>query len=377
MDNRLKLGILLNFSSKWMGGIIYIINLVKTLDFLDENKKPEVLLFYNPQLNKFLGEFTYPYLHMIEYNFTSTWKGYVKSILLRKNVFITDIIEKYQLNTVFPVRDFPVKYRGDVKIISWSPDLQNKHFPEFFSKKVMFGRNIRMKFRLRNCDDMVVSSRSVLNDFKRFYRLRKSLNFHIFHFVSVIDNLEDSSINDLKAKYKLPAKYYMVSNQFHNHKNHKVVLLSLAVLKEKGLIKNIAVTGRFPDSSDSPYMAELHSIIEKYNLHNQISFLGVIPRNDQLLLMKHSEAIIQPSLFEGWSTVIEDAKSLQVPVIASNLDVNIEQLGSEGVYFDPYSSEDLASILADYPERDMDKVYYDDYNKRIKEAAEVLLEIFS
>jgi hypothetical protein len=35
--------------------------------------------------------------------------------------------------------------------------------------------------------------------------------------------------------------------------------------------------------------------------------------------MKNATAIMQPSLFEGWSTVIEDAKSLQVPVIASDL----------------------------------------------------------
>ena len=31
---------------------------------------------------------------------------------------------------------------------------------------------------------------------------------------------------------------------------------------------------------------------------------------DQLRLMKESLGVIQPSLFEGWSTVIEDAKAL-------------------------------------------------------------------
>ena len=49
--------------------------------------------------------------------------------------------------------------------------------------------------------------------------------------------------------------------------------------------------------------------------------------------MKNAKAIIQPSLFEGWSTVIEDARSLQVPVIATDLTVNIEQLGDKGKYF--------------------------------------------
>jgi len=37
----------------------------------------------------------------------------------------------------------------------------------------------------------------------------------------------------------------------------------------------------------------------------------VLPRDTQLSVMRHADAILQPSLFEGWSTVIEDAISLQ------------------------------------------------------------------
>ena len=352
-------------------------NIVKTLNYLDDKDKPEIFLFYNPELKKFLNEFDYPYLNSIEWNFPSSVNGYIKSLILRRNIFITDILSKYSLNTIFPIRDFPVKYKGNVKVVSLSPDLQNKYYPEFFSKKVLLGRNIRMKLRLRNNNELVVSSKAVLDDFLRFYKIRKGINFHIYHFVSVIDNLENTSIDILRERYNLPDKYFMISNQFHKHKNHRVVLLSLVELKKKGIKKHIAITGRFPDAAKSPYIAELHKIIEENNLQDQISFLGIIPRNDQLQLMKHSQAIIQPSLFEGWSTVIEDARSLQAPVIASNLDVNIEQLGKDEVYFNPHNTNELASILINYPERNMDDVFYEDYTKRIKDASEVLINIFS
>jgi hypothetical protein len=104
--------------------------------------------------------------------------------------------------------------------------------------------------------------------------------------------------------------------------------------------------------------------------------MGIIPRNEQLLIMKHSQAVLQPSLFEGWSTVIEDAKSLQVPVVASSLLVNIEQLGNDGVFFDPYNPEELAIILLNYPERNLSDIFYADYNKRIKTAARNFIQIF-
>jgi glycosyltransferase involved in cell wall biosynthesis len=123
-------------------------------------------------------------------------------------------------------------------------------------------------------------------------------------------------------------------------------------------------------------MQELHSIINDHNLQSQISLMGIIPRNEQLLLMKHSQAVLQPSLFEGWSTVIEDAISLQVPVIASSLPVNIEQLGPDGNYFEPHDAEKLAEILNKFPVRNLNDIMYENYTERVRKAAKVFINIF-
>ena len=61
--------------------------------------------------------------------------------------------------------------------------------------------------------------------------------------------------------------------------------------------------------------------------------------------MKNSICVIQPSKFEGWSTVIEDAKTMQKLVLASNLDVHLEQLGDKGIYFDPDKVDELAEAM--------------------------------
>ena len=377
MDNkRLKLGIIFNFSSSWMGGIIYIINVVKTLKVLADKEKPEIYLFYKPDLRRFLDEFDYPYLNLVEWDFPPLIQGNIKSWLLRKNLFIEEILKKYPLDTVYPLQDYPVRIKTNVKLVSWSADFQHKHYPEFFSKKQILGRDRRVKNALRNADHLVLSSHDAHKDLSRFFKVREEMNIDIYHFVSIIHNMENVNIEDLKAKYNLPETYFLVSNQFHKHKNHRVLFIALAKLKEMGIRKHLAITGKFPDASDSPYMAELHRIIEDNKLHDQISLLGIISRNDQLMLMRHSQAVLQPSLFEGWSTVIEDARSLQVPVVASNLNVNIEQLGEDGVYFDPHNPDELVSILKDYPERNLGDMFYEEYTKRVREAAGTLLDIF-
>lgn len=376
-NNRLKLGLVFNFHPSWMGGIIYLLNLVKTLDFLDDEKKPEIIVFYRPDLEEQVQGISYPYLSLHKWNFPPVWKGSLRSWLKGRNVFYDGLIRTEKVDVLYPAWDFPVRNRGEVKIIAWYADLQHKYYPEFFSKQNILQRNIRLKLMLRNADDLVVSSEAVKQDFHRFYRVRKDMNMPVYHFVSILDPLSDEIFGDIRKKYDLPEDYFLVSNQFHKHKNHRVVLQAMAEMKRKGKIIHMAITGKFPSASDSPYLAELHELIEKNGLEGQISMLGVIPRTEQLLIMKHARAVVQPSLFEGWSTVIEDAKSLQVPVIAAALPVNKEQLEEKGTYFDPHDPEQLGSLLMSYPERDLGSEPYTAYPVRVKEAAERLLTIFT
>lgn len=41
-----------------------------------------------------------------------------------------------------------------------------------------------------------------------------------------------------------------------------------------------------------------------------IRLLGFVERTEQLCIMKNAAFIVQPSLCEGWGTVLEDAKVL-------------------------------------------------------------------
>ena len=315
-------------------------------------------------------------MNLIEWDFPPVYQGYIKSWILRKNVFVESILKNYNLDGLYPLQDYPLRAVTDTKIVSWYADLQHKYYPEFFTKRKIIERNVRIKFMLRNSQHLVVSSQAVADDFKRFFRLRDKMKIHVFHFASVIEDFEGLDIGEVRKKYNVPEDYFMISNQFHKHKNHRVLLQSMALLKQDGKEIHMAMTGRLPDASHSSYMKELHSIIADNNLKPHISLLGVIPRNEQLLLMKHSRAVIQPSLFEGWSTVIEDAISLQVPVIAANIAVNIEQLGSKGNYFDPHNDAELAEIISNFPDRNLGMIIYDDYYERMKKAATTFINIF-
>lgn len=374
---RRKIGIIFNFSAHWTGGVNYIINIINTLSFLDDEEKPEIIVFYNFELEQYINEIKFPYIRFIEWKFPSVLIGTMISLVLRRNVFIHRILKEHTLDALFPLHDLPVKTRTKTTLLTWWADLQHKHYPAFFTRAQILGREVRIVFSLHNADALIVSSYDVLNDFKKYYEINPVLKTHVYRFVSILNEDNNLQITDLRVKYGLPEKYFMVSNQFHKHKNHRIVLQALVCLKEVGIKDFIVFTGGFPKDDKSEYLMELRNIINDNDLQDQILFLGVIPRSHQIAIMANSQAVIQPSLFEGWSTVIEDAISLQVPVIASDLKVNVEQLNDKGIYFDPGDSAALALVIRDFPCRRFDRKIYEDHSVRTAKAATELIKILN
>lgn len=379
MDNRTrkKIGILFNFSGSWLGGVYYIQNIIKALNYLEDKDKPEIVIFYTDELSGFAKEIEYPYLKIVPLDFINTYTGFLKSWILRKNVFVRDIIDEYNLDGVYPLYNHPLKdkFLEGKTLAAWFPDLQHKFYPKYFNKINLFFREARVKLILKNANVLVVSSNDVAGHFKKFYKISSRLKIHVLPFVSIIDDFNFDEFSVLKKKYNLPDNYYMVSNQFYEHKNHIVIMKTISELKKNNSNIHIVLTGKMEDYRNPNYIELLKKEIKENQIEDYISLLGVIPRNEQLCLIKNAKAIVQPSLFEGWSTVIEDAKSLQVPVICSNIDVHKEQLEEKGFYFEPSSTKELASILINFSNKKSDSIY-ENYELRVKKCAENFISIF-
>lgn len=379
---RLRIAVLFNFRRGWMGGIIYIINLINALNWLDDDEKPEVILIYNKDLAEFLPQINYPHLKTVEWSYHGFSKGYLVSWLKWKNIFIDAIVTRYQPDGIYPLNDWPVSgkryQKVGTRIVAWIPDLQHKFYPHFFGRLRVFLRELRIRLLLKNAGHLAVSSKDVEGHFKKFYRVNGTPRIHVLKFASIAEPAMLSSsaheFRTVREKYGVPQEYFMVSNQFTNHKNHPVIFKALKLLADKGMPRHFVFTGKMEFPGNEKYIAGIRELIRENSLEGSVSLLGVIPRMDQLILMKHAKAIVQPSLFEGWSTVIEDAKTLDVPVIASDLPVNIEQLGDRGVFFNRHDEASLAESLISFSGRS--PVGYEKYDDRVKAFAESFVRIF-
>ena len=75
--------------------------------------------------------------------------------------------------------------------------------------------------------------------------------------------------------------------------------------------------------------------------------LGIVPFPDLMGLMRSAVAVINPSRSEGWSTSVEEAKTLGKRVLLSNLPVHREQAPLRASFFDPDDAEALAEAMLD------------------------------
>ena len=117
------------------------------------------------------------------------------------------------------------------------------------------------------------------------------------------------------------------------------------ILRERGKQVVVAASGKQADPRAPGYFATFQVRHEQADLQSEFRLLGMIPYPHLASLMRASSAVLNPSLFEGWSTTVEEAKAMGSPMLLSDIGVHREQMGDEGVYFDRHSAQSLADAL--------------------------------
>ena len=311
MNKGKHISLIYQYNDKWIGGTYYILNIIRALNFLNEDQKPFLTIYYSQGSSLVdLENINYPKIEYVE--FTLNWSFIKKAInktgieLFNRQWFTKKLPAKRVSNFYF--KTFDIDSSNIDNYYFWIADLQDLCLPHFFSKNELRMRLKTYKQMIKKKEPIVFSSVSAGKDFDRFFPGNQNIK-KILPFVS-INNLDYKNLSffDLKAKFKITGSYYIVSNQFWRHKNHLTVLKAFLLFNKTNKGFQLLLTGKEYDHRDPNYTDELKEYIKANNLNEDVKFLGFIDRNEQLKLMSESIAIIQPSLFEGWSTVVEDAK---------------------------------------------------------------------
>lgn len=235
-------------------------------------------------------------------------------------------------------------WRFPVACLVWVPDFQDRHLPHLFSYRSWFGKSLGLRLQLATGRTVLVSSEDARADCERFYpRARGRTAVARFAVRPALRPGENDP--QVPANHRLPARYFYLPNQYWVHKNHLRVVEALRLLRDRGANIIVASSGNPQSPGHEEHYARLREKVAAHGLTEHFLFLGNIPSRDVAILMRSSVAMLNPSLFEGWSTTVEEAKSLGVRMVLSNLAVHREQTGEDAEFFDPYDPAAIAASL--------------------------------
>jgi len=255
---------------------------------------------------------------------------------------VGDLFKDAGVGVLFPL--LPCAAPG-VPYVFWLPDFQYLHLPQLFSRELSEWFDTHYASNVSQADLVALSSRHALRDFGKIFPEAKG-KARVVHFCSVPDKkwwrLDPAEVALAKG---IDQPFFLLSNQFSRHKNHGIVFEAVRILKERGASVQVVCTGSTYCFQSGEYFAGLEEFIRSHGLQSQIHILGMIPREEQVALMRRAVGMLQPSRFEGWSTVVEDAKTLGKTLLVSDIAVHREQLGDDHPYLDADDAEAWADAM--------------------------------
>ena len=261
------------------------------------------------------------------------------NMLLRRNIPLSFYAFKHNLDIVTHFRSNSI---AGVPVLFWMPDFQHKYLPDFFSASDCAARDKAVRSS-STLGEILFSSVAAENDFRAFYPDLAAVRSHVLHFAPLISAAKAlGAAVDLTQKYGLAQRFFYLPNQFWKHKNHQVVAEALLTLPDDYVV---VCTGGMEDYRDSSHVEQLKSFISNNELTERFIMLGIVPRTDVYALIEQCIAVINPSLFEGWSTTVEEAKYSGKRLILSDLPVHREQNPDQGLFFSPARADELANCM--------------------------------
>jgi glycosyltransferase involved in cell wall biosynthesis len=339
-----RVGFLLS-PSYWLGGRNYLRNLFAAILVLRDHPITPVL-FTGERQGDVSADF--PGIEIVQTSLldirSPAW--FARKILAKvsgQDMLLRMLLERNNVSVLS--HTYPLGRQTSIKTVGWIPDFQHIHLPEFFTPEECLHRDREFMGICAGSDKVIVSSECARADLRDFSP-KHAHKAELLHFVASPVPLADAtSLPELQRLYGFSGPYFLLPNQFWAHKNHRIVLDALQILKQRNQPLLVMVTGSPQDYRNPAFYPSLLRHATELDVLDCFRVLGQIPFNHLAGLMRHTVAFINPSRFEGWSTSVEEAKSMGKQIVLSGIPVHREQAPERGFFFPDNDAKALADAM--------------------------------
>lgn len=331
----------------WTGGHNYLLNLLRALSTYQNTAVVPVLfvpLEQDVDVDAFVALSGVEVVRSELFNADRRQMQLIQALLWGRVSALTQLFCQHRIDVVFEAAQF-FGWRLGLPAIAWIPDFQHKALPHLFSRTAWLKRELGFRAQIMGGRTIMLSSDDARRACERYYPATRG-STRTVHFAMPAGVAPDfPAARRVADSYGLPAEFIFMPNQFWRHKNHTLVLDALEILRTRGVNVVVVASGKQHDPRSPEHFSAFEHALKARKLDSSLCLIGLIPYAHLIALMRCCQAMLNPSLFEGWSTTVEEARSLATPMLLSDLDVHREQMGTSAQYFRRDSAEELANRL--------------------------------
>ncbi len=223
-------------------------------------------------------------------------------------------------------------------------DLAIYEHPEWFPTQIA-STKLLVPQTLRKATRIIAVSQTTKRDLRELFGIPGQK-------ISVVYEAADTTLlklkdraADVRQEYDLPAKYVLYVGTIEPRKSLTTLIQAwqrLAMMRP-GVVKN----AKLILAGGSGYKSEeLVELLRTLNVPS-IKYLGYVPHNHKILLMKNASAFAFPTLYEGFGLPVLEAMQLGVPVITSDVSSIPEVTGKAATLLRPEDVEGFARTMKD------------------------------
>jgi glycosyltransferase involved in cell wall biosynthesis len=274
-----------------------------------------------------------------------------RGIFLFNHFIFSYLILKNKIDLFFaPAGQLPLGFIGRAVVVvhdlaiydhpEWFPD---NGFARWFSTKIV------VPFSFSRAEKIIAISEATKKDLIRHFKTKEEKISVVHPAVSVPENFSPLT-EELRRKFNLPEKFFLCLGTVEPRKNFSLAIRATKILSENA---HLVIVGK----RGWKWQATVKEI-EKANQNKKIiNELGYVSQAEKLALLAGAEALVFPSLYEGFGLPPLEAMKIGTPVITTTAGSLPEACGSAARYVSVSDPEELARAMKEMLDAEIRKDY--------------------
>ena len=262
----------------------------------------------------------------------------IKKRFIKKDLYDC-IIKEYKIDIIHsPIQTIVIK--DNVKNITTLHDVQEIHYPQFFTSTERANRAVNYKKAIDGADAVIVSYDHVKIDIITYFNKPENKIHTVLLDMQDLwyDNIKSRNSKVLK-KFNLPKKYLLYPASTWEHKNHLRLIDAIKQTNNSDI--NLICTGH----QTNYYTQNIIPFIKELGLDYRVKFIGIVTDEELYELYHDCEAVIVPTLYEAGSFPLMESILMGIPVICSNVTSLPETIGDDRFVFNPFDVDDISNKI--------------------------------